>query len=447
MARRLTRRSLLRGAGGATLGLPFLSAMLAPRNSWATDVPQRMVVFFSSNGTIPDAWRPVGTETNFTLSPILSPLARHQSDLVIVEGVDQKTAVHASGGSNGHDIGTGHCLAPWSLLQGPSGVGEFGHLWDGSAGGISFDQHLANALGGSSRFSSLVYGVACDISQAIPARISWRGPFDAVRPMQNPGQAFDRVFGSGVTETTSLYDFKQQRLSVIDAVLGDYNRLMADLGYEDRQRVERHVESIRNVERSIERLDDFGDCTVPTREDAWQFRDVGRLNLDMMVAAMACELTPVTVMQWGSGQSYVTFDWLGHQDGHHTLSHEPPGNTAARDDLIEINTWYAGQMAELIDRMKLVDAGDGTSLFDNSIILWVNELGLGETHTRTDVPYVLAGSGGGALQTGRYLDYRSDPDAAHGELFTALLNAMGVPDTTFGIPQYCRGPLAGLLGV
>ncbi|HLK92664.1 MAG TPA: hypothetical protein VKZ18_22415, partial [Polyangia bacterium] len=112
--------------------------------------------------------------------------------------------------------------------------------------------------------------------------------------------------------------------------------------------------------------------------------------------------------------------------------------------LIQINTWYAQQMAGLIDRLKSTpDAGGGT-LFDNTLMLWSNELAKGNTHSRQDAPYVLAGNAGGALATGRFLSYEGQ-GLNHNNLLLALINAMGVPDTTFGEADWCTGPLTGLL--
>ena len=192
MPRPLSRRALLRGAGGITVGLPFLSAMLRPLTSHADGpIQKRLIVFFTPNGTIPDAWRPTGGERDFTLSTILSPLERHREEILVLGGIDMRSALEFPGGSNGHDTGTGHSLTPWSLIPGESGVGEFGHLWDGSAGGQSFDQYVAERLGASHPYPSLVWGVSCDIAQAIPSRISWKAPFEPVRPMQEPAAAFD----------------------------------------------------------------------------------------------------------------------------------------------------------------------------------------------------------------------------------------------------------------
>lgn len=442
MPRPLSRRTVLRGAGGITVGLPFLSAMLRPLRSHAdTPVQKRLIVFFTPNGTIPDAWRPTGGERDFTLSPILSPLERHRDALLILDGIDMRSALEHPGGSNGHDAGTGHSLTPWPLIEGESGVGEFGHLWDGSAGGQSFDQYVAERLGADHPFSSLVWGVQCDIAQAIPSRISWKAPFESVRPMQEPGSAFDRVFGTGVTDTTSLETARAQRLMVVDAVLADYQRLHARVGSEDRARLDAHLESLYELERTVERLD-LGSCDVPDRIDSDDLAQIGEANLAMLAAAATCDLAPVLVHQWGSGQSARTFTELGQTENHHALSHAPLTDADAVAQLTAINTWYAQRFADLLDRLQSTEAGDGSSVLDHSVVLWCNELGNGYTHEAANIPYVVAGRCGGALDTGRFLSFSY---RGHGDLFAGLGQALGLETATFGMPEVFGSPLTELL--
>ena len=109
--------------------------------------------------------------------------------------------------------------------------------------------------------------------------------------------------------------------------------------------------------------------------------------------------------------------------------------------LVDINRWYAEQFAYLVGKLKDVPEGDGTML-DNTVVLWINEQGNGDTHSRDNIPVVLAGSGGGYFRTGRYLDFGG---LAHNDLFVSVLNAMGDESvTTFGIDEICNGPLPGL---
>lgn len=442
MPRPLSRRAVLRGAGGVTVGLPFLSAMLRPLRAHAdTTASRRLIVFFTPNGTIPDAWTPVGGERDFALSPILSPLERHKSELIVLSGIDMRSALELPGGSNGHDVGTGHALTPWSLVEGESGVGEFGHLWDGSAGGQSFDQFVAERLGGSHPFASLVWGVSCDIAMAIPGRISWKGPFEPVRPMQEPAQAFDRLFGTGVTDAASMERARQQKLLVVDAVLEDYQRLHARVGAEDRQRLDAHMTALFELEQTVERLE-LGTCAVPTRIDSSLPQDVGPANLAMMEAAVRCDLSPVLVHQWGSGQDTRVFTELGQSSNHHGLSHEPLTDADAVAQLTAINTWYAEQFADLLDRLASIEEGDGLSALDHSVVLWCNELGNGYTHDHSNVPYVLAGRAGGAIDPGRFLQYSY---RGHGELFAAIGQALGLETTTFGMPEVFDSALTDIL--
>lgn len=442
MPRPLSRRAMLRGAGGVAVGLPFLSAMLRPLRSHASEeVEKRLIVFFTSNGTIPDAWRPTGGETDFELSTILSPLERFRSQLLVLDGIDMRSALEYPGGGNGHDVGTGHSLTPYPILEGPSGAGEFGHYWDGSAGGQSFDQYVADQLGGEHPFRSLVWGVDCDIAMAIPARISWRAPFEAVRPMQEPGLAYDRIFGPGLADAATQARVKAQRLSVVDAVLADYHRLHARVGSEDRHRLDAHLEALYEVEQTIARLD-LASCEVPERVDSSEAGAVAEANLAMMVAAASCSLSPVLVHQWGSGQSARVFTELGQTDAHHSLSHEPLSDAEAVAQLTDINRWYAERFADLLDRLSSVENGDGGSLLDHSAVLWCNELGNGYIHDPSEVPYVLAGGCGGALSTGRFLQL---PGRAHGELFAGIGQALGLETASFGMPEVFDSALTEIL--
>ena len=109
--------------------------------------------------------------------------------------------------------------------------------------------------------------------------------------------------------------------------------------------------------------------------------------------------------------------------------------------MTRINSWYAEQFATLISKLKSYPEAGGT-LFDQCLLFWCNELGKGNVHSRDDAPYVLAGSAGGTLKTGRLLKYVGD--VPHNNLLVSLLNIMGLPDTTFGRPEWCTGPLSGV---
>jgi hypothetical protein len=127
---------------------------------------------------------------------------------------------------------------------------------------------------------------------------------------------------------------------------------------------------------------------------------------------------------------------------HHELSHAGDEDAAAREKLITINAWHAEQLKYLLDGLAMSEEPDGTSLLDNTLVLWGNELGAGNSHSYTNIPWLLAGGAGGALRMGRYLQFEDRP---HNDLLVSVCNAMGLADTTtFGIPGVCTGPLPNL---
>jgi hypothetical protein len=171
-----------------------------------------------------------------------------------------------------------------------------------------------------------------------------------------------------------------------------------------------------------------------------------------MVAALACDLTRVTSFIMAPSRSDIYMTWLNNPAGqpmdksHHNYSHDDPGDpdNAPNDSgqaLITIDQWYAQQISNIITDMKAIQEGEGT-MFDNTVLVWVNELGLGWQHTHTNVPFMTAGNAGGYIKTGQALDIPAS--TSHNNLLLSLCHAMGLTDlTSFGNPKYCTGPLPG----
>jgi len=229
---------------------------------------------------------------------------------------------------------------------------------------------------------------------------------------------------------------------VLGAVREDLGRLHADLGTDDRRRLEAQVASIEDItnrlDRPIEAI-----CSVPNRADASDYPTKGRLQLDLIVEAPKCDLTRVASIQWSTGQSGLRFDWLGHQDAYHTLSHKGISDTAAKNDVSEIDRWYAEEFAHLVSRLNAVEAGDGMSLLDHTIVVWVNEQqqSIGNIHRFERMPFILAG-GGANFRTGRKVTVSNTP---HAELYVSLMHMMGMTENTFGDPDFCSGPISALV--
>jgi hypothetical protein len=458
--RLLSRRTVLRGAAGISVALPFLEA-LRPSVSvaQASLAPKRFGVFFGPNGVIPANWTPTGGATDFVLSPALQPLAEHRDQLVVLEGLNVETSYMQTG--NEHDLAMAHMLTAMRMRV--NSIGRGGHVINGTAGGRSIDQAIAAAIGGKTKLKSLELGVESTTSVLEPMvlRMSYGGPDDPRTPLDEPKQAFARLFGDTSAAQPEIDRLHKKRASVLDAVLGEFRAVGSTLGYDDRQRLERHASAIRDLENQISSMSgsnsavcksppaptvtaELVDCTVnehsatPMKAKCLaSFEAIGKAQMDLMVLAFACDLSRVVTLQWSTAESTTVHAHAGVTGEHHRMSHDLG---TYGDQLKKVDTWFTKQFAYLLSEMKKVNEGDKT-LLDNSLIFFPNELSEGEIHSRRDMKYLLAGKAGGQLETGRYLKYKGEP---HNQLYTTFLNMFGVDAKGFGEADY-PGALTGLV--
>lgn len=420
---RVSRRRLLAGLGGAAIALPLLEIGGAS----AGPLPRRLVIVFTGNGSVEDGWAASGSGSDLALGPSLAALEPHRADLLFPRGVDLESSYHGPGDAS-HWSGMGHLLTGTSLVD--QGGGQL------TAGGMSVDQRVALHVGGATKLRSLELCVE-EHPSLIATRMSYLGPGQPVPPDPDPRHAFGRLFGEVPAET------RARRKSVLDAVSADLAALEARLGQGDRVRVGAHLEAVREIERSLDLASSCGATYPGLRLDpsgADPFGAIGRAQMDILVRALACDLTRVATLQWSTSSSMTRMTWLGIDETHHELSHQIAVDAAARDKVLAIDAWYAEQMAYLLAAMKAVPEGDG-SLLDHSVVLWCSEIADGPTHARRGVPLLLAGRCGGYFGTGRAVELGGRP---HNDLLITLCLAMGLEVPTFGDPAYCTGPIAEL---
>lgn len=448
---RISRRAMLRGAGGIAIGLPFLEVMTPlERRARAADAPpKRFLVFFSPDGSIHENWVPKGTETDFTLSRILAPLEAHKQQLVILDGIENKVGGYSAHPGDDHMKGMGTMLTGIGLLDGTTqgGAGDPAGL----AGGISVDQAIANTISTGTKFKSLELGVQAGSSGTVWGYTAYAGSNQPLPPDNNPSSVFNRVFSSVGADTTAITKTQAERKSVLDAVQQSYGRLNPRLGKSDRAKLDEHLTNIRDLETRLTAAGAGGAaCAKPGDPGKLDYKSnanfpmVGKLQMDLMKMALACDLTRVGTIQWEQSVGNVRFTWVDPAitRGHHDMSHDGDSSTDTIEQLTLINIWYAQQLAYLLDALKSTKETDGSTMLDNTLLVWCNELARGNAHSHDQMPYLLAGGAGGALRTGRFLTYKPRP--SHNNLLVSCMNLMGVPGTTFGDPAFCTGPLANL---
>jgi len=444
---RQTRRSFLAGAGlsSMALGAPFLGARLfdARRAAAQTQAgPKRFFAFFTPNGTVPETFFPE-TGSLETLSPILAPLESFKDRMLVLKGVHMDSMIGDDKPGGPHMKGPGAMLTGGWLLEG-SFTGAGGPA--GYANSISVDQELANRIGTITAYPSLEFGVA--IAGQEPLRvISYRGPNQPNEPVDDPWRMFERIAPLAVADESERQRLVLQRQSVLDYVKDELASLQAKLPEDDRPRLEAHLSGVRNIERQLERLGE--QCALPSLGEAVDphakenYPLVGKLQLDLMLAAHTCDLTRVSSFMWSNADSWQYFPWIGIDEEHHALSHLPREDLDARDKLTRINVWYAEQIAYFLAGLRDTPDPDGDgSLLDNSLVLWGNEIGEGGSHTHEDIPWVLVGDAGGFFRSGQAFDLGGQP---HNNLLLSILHAYGYADeTSFGAPENCTGPLSAI---
>ena len=453
---RFTRRNLLRGSLAATAAIPLLDARRAEGLAAA---PTRLVVFATPNGTRNDMFWPTGTETDFQLNTLTTPLEAFKSKLTFLKGIRLNDSLQngALGGTLGseHARGTGGMLTARPLNSGNDFV-SFGNTTSGWGSGQSIDQYLAERLAPPTTFPSLQLGVHVRDTE-VRARISYTASNQPVPPRENPTEVFNALFGGmqgmpGMSDP-ALERLWAQRKSVFDATNAETERLKGLVGAEDRVKLDAHLTAMREVEKRLVGTPGSGpgagaSCSPPAVSDVDlgvddQYLQVGTLQMDLAAAALACDQTRILTLQWSYSESEHLFQFLGISGNHHGISHDFADSGANFDAYNEIQTWYAGQLAYFLGKLDSYQEGDRT-LLDNTLVLWATEIGESTQHDLTLMPYVLAGSAGGKINAGRLLDF-SNNRRDNNQMLISMAHALGAEDlSSFGDASGATGPLPGL---
>jgi Protein of unknown function (DUF1552) len=419
----LPRRTVLRGVG-ATLALPFLEAMLpafSKRGRAAAKPAARFLAFYVPNGMAMEYWSPKGEGSGFELSPILEPLAPYRNQMLVLSGLRSSwNYIHA--GASG------------SFLTGTTrgGRNEVEVIAD-----VSMDQLLARHFARETQLGSLELSMdgpanagACTgiLSCAYTHTISWRSSTQPLPMEYNPRAVFEKLFGdSGTTERAAREARLHEHKSILDSVTEKLADLKRQLGPQDLSKVDEYSESVRDVERRIQKAEEQAGVELPTIDQPQgvppAFEDHLMLMFDLQRLAFQSDLTRVITFMIGKEQSARPYPQIGVPEAHHPLSHHEN-----HPDLIEkmskINRYHTELLSKHLAKLRATPDGDG-SLLDHMTIMYGSGISNSTRHSGDNLPLMLIGGGAGRFTGGRHLAYTDKPSIAN--LLVTLMDKMDVP--------------------
>jgi hypothetical protein len=416
---RLSRRACLRGAG-VVVALPFLEIMQPPKAAAQAANPLRFLTVYSPNGFYMPQWTPAGNGgSNYTLSPLLTPLEPYKADFNVITGLGNYTASISNifGGSHSRSCGS---LLTQCPIASPDVSKDIQN-------GVSLDQIIAGTIGKQTRFASMEVGTRassttgnCEdiFSCAYNNNISWSGPTTPQVKQVNPRDIFNRFFKDLPAMNTPMPTENKDALyqkSILDVVLQHSEALKGKLGKTDRAKLEEYLTAVREVEMRIARLVDGSvatrECNVPAAPkdssvENLPFQEHLDTLSDLIALAFQCDITRVgTYMFEHSFVDTRSFSFLPGVTGRH---HEITHSDNASDQEVKINTFYVQRFAYLMGKLKAATEGD-SNVLNNSIVYFTSEFGNAHLHDMRNVPMVVAGKAGGKFKTGQHIVYPLAP--------------------------------------
>ena len=426
----LPRRTFLRNTG-VTLSLPLLDAMVPSMTALAKTPakPVRRLGFvYVPMGSDITRWTPPGESGKLgELSTTLSSLTPVSDDLTVLTNMELKNSypgTHAT--SNAGFLSA--AKAKWTEST------DY-HL------GTTVDQIAAKQIGQQTRLPSLEMAMdlmsmvgQCDNGFACVYQnnLSWSSPTTPLPAEAHPRLVFERLFGEGGT-SEERREALRRKASLLDWVMDDTARLQAELGSEDRARVDQYLDSIREVERRIQKAEaetensELPDLDRPVGVPA-AYSDHAKLMFDLQVLAMQADITRVITFQLARETSTRTYPEAGVPEPHHPLTHH--GNNPEKiAKVAKINAFHVSLFAGFLEKLKSTPDGNG-SLLDHTLYLYGSGMGNPNVHDHTNLPILVAGGAAGSMQGGRHIKYDEPTPLAN--LHLTLLEKAGIHLDSFG---------------
>lgn len=429
---------------GTALALPWMEAMTSPaplianvtRRTAIEKPPVRMAFLYVPNGMHMPDWNPQGPGgRDFKLQSIMEPIAEFREKMNVFRGLSLRGAKALGDG------GGDHARSVASFLTGAHPKKTHGA---DIRNGISVDQVAADKIGHLTKLKSLELGTEgsstggrCDsgYSCLYTSNVSWRTDTSPLSKEINPATVFERLFGSGGEGDSirSLAERESRRKSILDFVHGEAKSLSNRLGTPDRRKLDEYLYAVRDIERRMHRIEklgssteDFSDYPRPVGVPR-EFSEHIKLLFDMMVLAFQTDSTRICSFMYANAGSNRSYRNLSIREGHHTISHH--GKSQEKQQKIsKINKYHMSLAHHLLSKLDSIQEGDGT-LLDNCMIVYGSGIADGNAHAHDDLPIAMFGSGGGTIDTGRYIRLRNKTPLTN--LYCSMLERMGASVDSF----------------
>ena len=428
----LPRRTFLRGVG-ATLSLPLLDAMVPAMTAQASTPARprpRLGFVYMPMGSDVARWTPRSENDLSELSPSLSSLASVRDHVTAISNMELKNAYPGT-----------HATSNAAFLSAAKAK------WTESTDyylGTTVDQIAANQIGQETRLPSLELSMdlvsmvgQCDNGFACVYQnnLSWSSPTTPLPSEAHPRIVFERLFGEGGSAEDRRAALRE-RASLLDWVREDISRLQNQLGANDRSKVNEYLDTVREVERRIQKAEaETADNVLPDLDRPVgvpaTYADHARLMFDLQVLALQGDVTRVTTFQLARETSNRTYPEIGVPDPHHPLTHHG-GNKEKIAKVAKINAFHVSLFAYFLEKLKATPEGDGT-LLDHSLFLYGSGMGNPNVHDHVNLPILVAGGAAGKLKGGRHIRYAEPTPLAN--LHLTLLEKVGVRLDSFADSQ------------
>jgi len=428
----IPRRTFLRGLG-VSIALPMLDSMvpaLARPIDALGKMPLRVGYIYTPNGILREKFRPKLSGASFEMTDILKQWEPVRDQLLILSNLDNGRKANVSGHVGGSTM----------FLTGAEPNESLSEIY----AGISVDQLMARKFGKETPLGSLEVCIenaaelagqsAGGYSSAYTNTISWSSPTTPLPMEHRPRAIFERLFGNGAnTDPVARRERINRQHSILDFIQSETKRLSANLGpSDDRAKLNEYFDAVRDVELRVQKAEEKTDIELTDIQRPIgipQHEEHIRLMYDLLLLAFQTDMTRVFTFMLAREYSELVFANLGHQEPYHPMTHHN-GDPHKMKLCGEIDVYLAKLFGEFLQKMRSTKDGDGSSLLDNSMLVYGAGMGDGSSHSQINVPIALLGGGTGKLKGSRHIEYKEGTQLCN--LHVAMLNMVDIPTENFG---------------